>query len=84
MVPLRGRDGLALPLQALPGLRHGLAQRRRESINPQGREAVSKGTPHRVVRISDEVWAAVQAKAAEEGATASEVVRRLLVEWLAE
>lgn len=45
---------------------------------------MSKGTPHRVVRISDEAWAAVQAKAAGEGATASEVVRRLLAEWLAE
>ena len=43
---------------------------------------MSKGTPHRPIRISDELWAKAQAKAAQEGITASEKVRRLLTEWV--
>ena len=39
---------------------------------------MSKGTPHRPIRISDELWAKAQAKAAQEGTTASEVIRRAL------
>lgn len=45
---------------------------------------MSKGTPHRPIRISDELWAKAQAKAAQEGTTASEVARRLLREWVEE
>lgn len=39
---------------------------------------MSKGTPHRPIRISDGLWAKAQAKAAQDGTTASEVVRRML------
>ena len=45
---------------------------------------MSKGTPHRPIRISDELWAKAQEKAAEQGTTASEVARRLLREWVEE
>lgn len=45
---------------------------------------MSKGTQQRQVRISDDLWTRAQAKAAEEGTTASEVIRRLLAEWLEE
>lgn len=44
----------------------------------------AKGTPLRPTRIPDELWNAVRAKAAAEGTTASEVIRRLLTEWLKE
>jgi negative regulator of replication initiation len=39
---------------------------------------MSKGTPHRPIRIDDDLWAKAQAKAAQEGTTASEVARRML------
>lgn len=39
-------------------------------------------TPIRGVRIPDDLWAAVQAKAAAEGRTASDVVRDLLAAWV--
>lgn len=42
---------------------------------------MSKGTPHRPIRISDELWAKAQAKAARLGTTASEKVRELLSAW---
>ena len=42
----------------------------------------SKGTPHRPIRIGDELWAKAQAKAARLGTTASEKVRDLLAEWV--
>ena len=45
---------------------------------------MSKGTPHRPIRINDALWAKVQAKAAKEGTTASEVIRRLLAAWVEE
>lgn len=45
---------------------------------------MSKGTPHRPIRISEELWAKAQAKAAAEGTTASQVIRRLLEEWVDE
>jgi hypothetical protein len=48
------------------------------------RATVSKGTPHRPIRISDELWAKAQAKAEQEGTTASAVIRRLLTEWVEE
>lgn len=43
---------------------------------------MSKGTPHRPIRISDELWAAVKAKAAQHDTTASETIRALLTEWV--
>lgn len=43
---------------------------------------MSKGTPHRPIRISDELWAKAQAKAAQEGTTASEKARELLAAWV--
>jgi hypothetical protein len=41
-----------------------------------------KGTTSRNVRIGDDLWAAVLAKAESEGRTASEVVRELLSRWV--
>jgi predicted HicB family RNase H-like nuclease len=35
------------------------------------------------VRISDEIWAAAQAKAAERGESVSDVIRRALVKYSA-
>lgn len=43
---------------------------------------MSKGTPHRPIRISAELWASAQAKAAEQETTASAVIRDLLSEWV--
>ena len=45
---------------------------------------MSKGTPHRPIRINDELWAKAQAKAKAENTTASEVIRKLLTEWVDE
>lgn len=45
---------------------------------------MSKGTPHRPIRISDELWAKAQAKAARLGTTASEKARELLAAWAEE
>lgn len=42
----------------------------------------SKGTPHRPIRIKDELWDPAREKAAAEGTNLSEVIRRLLNEWL--
>ena len=39
-------------------------------------------TPHRTVRVPDEVWVPAVARAAERGETVSDVVRRALVEYL--
>lgn len=44
----------------------------------------SKGTPHRPIRIKDELWLPAKEKAAAQGTNASEVIRRLLTEWLKE
>ena len=38
--------------------------------------------PLRAIRVGDELWAKVRAKAKTEGVTASEVIRRLLAEWI--
>lgn len=38
-------------------------------------------TPMRSFRVSDEVWEAAQAKAADEGRTVSEVLRELLEQY---
>ena len=40
-------------------------------------------TPIRGVRIPDELWRAVQDRAAADDVTVSEVVRTLLAEWVA-
>lgn len=45
---------------------------------------MSKGTPHRPIRISDELWAKAQAKAAREGTKASQKIRELLAAWVEE
>jgi len=39
-------------------------------------------TPNRTVRVSDELWEAVQAKAAAEGVTVTEVIIRALERFL--
>ena len=38
-------------------------------------------TPRRTVRVSDEVWAAAQAKATERGDNLSDVIREALVRY---
>ena len=43
---------------------------------------MSKGTPHRPIRIPDELWQAAKDKAANENTTVSEVIRALLTEWI--
>jgi Arc/MetJ family transcription regulator len=45
---------------------------------------MSKGTPPRPIRIDADLWARAQAKAAQEGTTASEKVRQLLAAWVGE
>jgi len=42
----------------------------------------SKGTPARAVRVDDELWARVQARATAEGLKPSDVIRALLQEWV--
>lgn len=55
------------------------------SIKTPGKvQRVSAGTKKRPIRMPDELWDAVQAKAEAEGTNASEVIRRLLSEWLEE
>lgn len=43
---------------------------------------MSRGTPHRPIRISDDLWSKAQAKAAQEGTKASAKVRELLENWI--
>lgn len=43
---------------------------------------MSRGTTLRSIRINDELWEAVQDKAAAEDRNASEVVRELLAKWV--
>lgn len=38
-------------------------------------------TPHRAVRIPDELWSAVGQQAEAEGTTRSAIINRLLREW---
>jgi plasmid stability protein len=45
---------------------------------------MSKGTPHRPIRIDADLWAKAQAKAAQEGTTASAKARDLLDAWVAD
>lgn len=42
------------------------------------------GTTLRAIRINDELWSAVQAKAESEGRTVSDVVRDYLKRWVAQ
>ena len=44
---------------------------------------MSKGTRKRAIRVSDELWAAALAKAAENGEDVSTAVRRYLVRYVA-
>ncbi len=44
----------------------------------------SKGTTKRNIRIDDELWQSVQARADELETTVSEVIRELLHGWLTE
>lgn len=39
-------------------------------------------TAHRTIRINDDIWKPAKAKAEDEGATISDVVRRGLVDYL--
>jgi len=39
-------------------------------------------TPIRGVRVPDDLWEAVQAKAAAQGRAVSDVIRELLTQWL--
>lgn len=41
-----------------------------------------RGTTLRNIRVDDELWQAVQAKAEAEGRSVSEVVRELLARWV--
>lgn len=41
-------------------------------------------TPHRTLRIPDELWDAVKRKAADEDTTVTDVVIRLLTRWVNE
>lgn len=41
-------------------------------------------TPHRTIRIPNELWDAVKRKAADEEVTVSEVVIQLLTKWVNE
>lgn len=41
-------------------------------------------TPLRAIRVDDTLWEAVQAKAASEGTSVSEVVRSMLAQWVDE
>ena len=43
-----------------------------------------KGTTRRSIRCEDELWLPAQSKAAAQGTNLSEVIRRLLTEWLKE
>ena len=39
-------------------------------------------TPHRTIRVPDDLWEAAQVKASREGVTVSDVVRRALTEYV--
>lgn len=55
------------------------------SVGATGKvQRVSAGTKKRPIRMPDELWDAVLVKAEAEGTNASEVIRRLLSEWLNE
>lgn len=45
---------------------------------------MSAGTTLRAIRIPDDLWAEMHARAREDGATVSEVVRELMRLWLAD
>ncbi len=43
---------------------------------------MSRGTPHRNVRVPDELWGRALARAEEEGTSVSTVIVRALEEWV--
>jgi len=45
---------------------------------------LSEGTKKRPIRIKDELWDPAMEKATAQGTNLSEVIRRLLTEWLKE
>ena len=45
---------------------------------------MSAGTTPRAIRIPDDLWDAMHARAREDGSTVSEVVRELMRLWLAD
>lgn len=45
---------------------------------------MSKGTTRRSIRCADDPWLPAKEKATAEGTNLSEVIRRLLTEWLKE
>jgi predicted transcriptional regulator len=44
---------------------------------------MTSGEKRRTIRVSDELWAALNQQAGARGYTASDVVRRLIEEWVA-
>jgi hypothetical protein len=48
---------------------------------PDQRRRDRSATKGRAVRVSDDVWNAAQAKAAERGENLSEVIRRALIDY---
>ena len=54
----------------------------RVTTQPTPRRKHSKGTPHRGVRIPDELWAEFLVATKTAGLNASEVIRQLVREWL--
>jgi predicted transcriptional regulator len=48
---------------------------------PDTRKGDRSATTARTVRVSDDVWEAAQAKAEERGESASEVIRRALIQY---
>lgn len=51
--------------------------------HPVERNDMSKGTPHRTIRIPDTLWTAAQLRAERDGTTLSEVVRNMLERYAA-
>lgn len=43
---------------------------------------MSRGTPHRAVRVDDELWDAAKAKAEERGESLSDVIREALRQYV--
>lgn len=53
-----------------------------QAASTQRRQTVSKGTPHRGIRIDDALWAEFQAATQQAGTNPSQVVRGLVREWV--
>jgi len=52
------------------------------TTSPTPKRTYSKGTPHRGVRIPDELWTEFLVATKTAGLNASEVIRQLVREWL--